>query len=302
MLHVVAMLDVDTVVLELLKLVQVRVRDVELMVFVMVEMAVLGANEVVFMVVAEDDVTFVALEVGMGSVDEKEVVDVFHFPVVHDVVMIVPDEAVPLEVELKVVLAVMVVDEGTVMELLLVDKIDIDLVEVISAVEVGSSVQDVEMGVVLLVHGPVILEDVDESITGPVPEELVELTPVPWLEVNSVVVTVKEELVEKVAEVVTGLVILVHKKRLKVSRKHVTEPLVVVTVLVVLIESIDSEEAVVADVVFTEIDEIAAVLSGMLDDVKLLTLVESELLVVIVELDSVSQGTCLLEEDAGSEE
>jgi hypothetical protein len=221
-LHVVSTLEVDTVVVELLKLVQLLVPEVELD-CVKVEVTVLGTKVVeLAAVVVRDDVKLVEVEEGTDElVDEKVVgftllVVVFQMPV-HDVVgIIVVDAPVPLDVKLVVTLAVVAVDEVKFEELLLADEV---IVEVKLALDVGSSVHDVEGAVVLLDQEKVELAV--EDVTGPVPEEVTELVPVkleevldeltlvPLLEKDDVVELEEEKLPVAVEVTVIDLVIVV---------------------------------------------------------------------------------------------
>lgn len=195
-LHVVSMLDVDVAAVVLLKLDQLVVREVELDT-VKVEVVALG-TKVVELVAVDDGTTDELLDendVGFTLLDVE-----FPEPL-HDVVdVIVPDDAVPLDVKLVVTLAVVAV-EVTFTELELIVEV---IVEVMFPLDVGSSVHDVEGTVVLLVQEKVV--PVVEEVTGPVPvkldEVVVELTPVPVLEKDDVVGTREEELLAEVGAAV----------------------------------------------------------------------------------------------------
>jgi hypothetical protein len=213
-LHVVSTLDVDTAVVELLKLVQLLVPEVELD-FVKVGMTVLETKVVeLAAVVVRDDVRLAEVDEGMDElVDERVVgltvlVVVFQMPVSDMVDVIVLEAPVPVEVKLVVVLTVVAVDEVTFAELLLADEAT---VEVKLALDVSSSVHVVEGAEVLLDHEKVELAV--EDVTGPVPvkldEALDELIPVPLLEKDDVVELDDEELPVTVEVTVVGVAIVV---------------------------------------------------------------------------------------------
>ncbi|KAL1602825.1 hypothetical protein SLS60_006246 [Paraconiothyrium brasiliense] len=172
--------------------------------------------------VTEDDsipvnvvaVMLVAVENGtVELVEEKvvglSVVEVFQIPVQEVLEMIVPDTAVPLDVRLTLVLAIVAVDDVTFRVLLLGNEV---VVEVALAVEVDSAVHEVEGTVeVLLVQvGPVDVKV--KVVPGPVPDKLegipVELNPVPVLAKDEVM-EMEEELLEAVSVTVATLVIVV---------------------------------------------------------------------------------------------